>query len=263
MPLLGLAGGMHDDFDLTGEVAIVTGGGSGIGAAVARGLAEAGASVVPAARTEADVEEVAADIREDGGEARGVSADVTDTDDVAALVEATVEEFGGLDILVNNAGTNPRNALGRPEDVEMAGFDATVDVNLRGAFACAQAAAEPLQEGGGSVVNVASVGGLVGLPRQHPYVATKHALVGLTKSMALDWAPDVRVNAVAPGYVRTPFIEEALEREDVRDSLLERTPLDRFAEPAELAGPVIFLASEAARYVTGATIAADGGWTSR
>ena len=110
------------------------------------------------------------------------------------------------------------------------------------------------------MINVASVGGLVGLPRQHPYVASKHGLVGLTKSIALDWAPDVRVNALAPGYVSTDLVEE---NERLRQSVIDRTPLERFAAPEEIGGPAVFLASDAARYITGSCLEVDGGWTSR
>lgn len=255
---------MQDQFDLSGRVAVVTGGSRGIGRAIAEGMAAAGASVVPASRTAADVERVVESIREDGGEAHAATVDVADAASVESLITAAEDAFGGVDVVVNNAGVNPDGALGKPEDMDLDGLDFTVDVNLRGAFACAQAAAESLHESdGGSVVNVASVGGLVGLPRQHPYVATKHGLVGITKSMALDWAPDVRVNAVAPGYVATEFIEGALENDDIKQSLLDRTPLERFADPEEIAGPAVFLASEAASYVTGSVLAVDGGWTAK
>lgn len=256
---------MQSQFDLSDRVAIVTGGSRGIGRAIAEGMADAGASVVPAARSAETLETVAESIRDDGGTAHPVTVDVAETDSIEALIEETVEEFGGVDVLVNNAGMNPDPALGRPEDVDLAdGMDATLEVNLQGAFACAQTACDHLQESdAGSVVNIASIGGVVGLPRQHPYVASKHGLVGLTKSMALDWAPDVRVNAIAPGYVATEFIEGAMENEDIRQSLLDQTPLDRFADPAEIAGPAVFLASDAAAYVTGSVLTADGGWTAR
>lgn len=255
---------LQDQFDLSGQVAIVTGGGRGIGRAIVEGLAQAGADVVPTARTEKDVEAAAAAVREYDRDALEITTDITNQDQVDNLMEQTRSELGGADIVVNNAGINPESALGRPETVDIDGYDLTLDVNLRSAFRCAQSAAEHLLESGnGSLINVASVGGLVGLPRQHPYVASKHGLVGLTKSMSLDWAPDVRVNALAPGYVRTALTEELRNNEDLKSSIANRTPLDRFAEPGEIAGPAVFLASDAAGFITGECLTADGGWTAR
>ncbi|MFC6836080.1 SDR family NAD(P)-dependent oxidoreductase [Halomarina ordinaria] len=254
---------MHEQFDLAGRVAVVTGGSRGIGRAIAEGMAAAGATVVPTARSADDLATVVEGIQADGGEALAVSTDVADPDSVAALFDRVEEEYGGADVVVNNAGINPDAALGTPERVDAEGFDFVTDVNLRGAFLCAREGAAHLRERGGSVVNVASVGGLVGLPRQHPYVASKHGLVGLTKSLALDWAPDVRVNCLAPGYVATDLTGDLRENDDLSASILDRTPLDRFADPEEIAGPAVFLASDAASYVTGATLAVDGGWTAR
>lgn len=253
-----------DSFDLDGQVVVVTGGTRGIGRAISEGFADAGAAaVVPTSRTEADVEDAASVVVDRGSESLVAPLDVTDDDAVADVFARVEDEFGGVDVLVNNAGINRDNAIGPPEAVEMDGFDGVLDVNLRAAFRCAQVAAPSLRERGGCVVNVASVGGLVGLPRQHPYVASKHGLVGLTKSMALDWAPEVRVNALAPGYVATDLIEDLRENEKLRASIERRTPLDRFAEPEEIAGPAVFLASDAASYVTGACLGVDGGWTAR
>jgi NAD(P)-dependent dehydrogenase (short-subunit alcohol dehydrogenase family) len=248
-------------FDLSGDVAVVTGASRGIGRAIAIGLGAAGATVVPTARTESALEETVTRIESAGGAGMAIPSDVSEQESVEALFEQTAAEFGGVDVLVNNAGMNPDSALGKPEAIDIEGFDQTLAVNLRGAFLCAQEAAEYLQDGGGAVINIASVAGLVGLPRQHPYVASKHGLVGMTKSMALDWAPDVRVNAIAPGYVETEFIDKALESESIRQSLLDQTPLDRFAAPEEMAGPAVFLAADASSYVTGTCLTVDGGWT--
>lgn len=250
-------------FDLSGEVAVVTGGSRGIGRAIAHGLAAAGADVAPVSRTESDVERVAGELAGYGVDTCVTTADVAEQADVADCLDTVADELGRPSVVVNNAGINPDAALGAPDRVDADDFDVVNDVNLRGAYAVAHAAAEHLDATEGSLVNVASVGGLVGLPRQHPYVASKHGLVGITKSLALDWAPDVRANCLAPGYVATDLTEDLTGNEELAASIRERTPLDRFAEPEEVAGPAVFLASSAASYLTGATLAVDGGWTAR
>lgn len=253
-----------DAFDLSGRVAVVTGGGRGIGEAVAVGLGKAGATVVPAARSEDEINQTAQRIRDAGGAARAVPVDVTDEDSIHSLVHTVEDTCGGIDVLVNNAGVNPDAALGKPETVSVDGFETPIAVNLRGAFLLGKAASDALfASESGTVINIASIGGLVGLPRQHPYVASKHGLVGITKSMAIDWAPEVRVNCVAPAYVETELVTEALESDRIRESLLDQTPLDRFGAPEEIAGPVVFLASDAASYITGTVLPVDGGWTAR
>lgn len=250
--------------DLSGQVAVVTGGSRGIGRAISVGLAEAGASVVPTSRTMEDVESAVAAVEETGSDALAVTTDVAEEESVEALYDAVDEAFDRLDIIVNTAGINPAAALGKPTDVSMEAFDTSIDVNLRGAFLCSKLGGERLLEsGGGSVINVASVSGLVGLPRQHPYVSSKHGLIGLTKSLALDWAPDIRVNALAPGYVVTDLTEPILENDDLYSSIIDRTPIERFADPEEIAGPAVFLASDLASFMTGSCLVVDGGWTTR
>lgn len=252
------------DIDLSGQVAVVTGGTRGIGLVISKALADAGADVVPTSRTAEDVESAVEALRERGGDSLVQPTDVSERSDVEALFERVTATFAGLDIIVNNAGINPIEGMGRPGDVKVEAFDRTVDVNIRGSFLCARAGADALMAAnGGALINVASVAGLVGVPRQHHYVASKHGIVGLTKSLALDWAPEVRVNAVAPGYVDTDLTDALQNDEDLYQSIIERTPLGRFADPAEVAGPVLFLASDLANFVTGACLTVDGGWTAQ
>lgn len=255
---------MTVELDLTDTVAVVTGGTRGIGRAIAERFAEAGAAVVPTARTETDVEEATAAIRDYGVDALAQPTDVTDGAEVAALFERTADELGGVDVVVNNAGINPTSAMGTPESVDTAEFQRAVDVNLQGTFTCTHEAGEYLLDsGGGSVINIASTSGVVGTKRQHAYVASKHGIVGLTKSVALDWAPDVTVNTIAPGYTSTELTEDIKENDALYQSLLDDIPYGRFAEPGEVADTALFLASDMASYVTGECVVVDGGLTAK
>jgi NAD(P)-dependent dehydrogenase (short-subunit alcohol dehydrogenase family) len=250
--------------DLSGRVAVVTGGTRGIGLAVAEALAAAGADVVPTARTEKAVTEAADQIVSYGVRSLAIPTDVAQTDEVKALFEETATELDGVDIVVNNAGINPRAAMGSAESVEPSAFERPVEVNLQGAYNCAHEAGTYLLENdGGTVINMSSVSGVVGTPGQHAYTASKHGLVGLSKSLALDWAPEVRVNAIAPGYVRTDLTAELTENESLHESVLEDVPSDRFAEPEEIADVTLFLASDMASYITGECVVVDGGWTAQ
>jgi NAD(P)-dependent dehydrogenase (short-subunit alcohol dehydrogenase family) len=247
--------------DLDEQVAVVTGGTRGIGLAISTALAAAGGDVVPVSRTASDVQEAAELVRDRDGETLEAPTDVTDRDAVEELFDRVADELGGVDVLVNNAGINPIAAMGTPGTVDTAEFHSAVEVNLEGAFNCTSAAGDQLLDGGGAVVNVASTAGLVGVKRQHAYVASKHGLVGLTKSTALDWAPDVRVNAVAPGYVDTEMTNPLQENEQLHEKILGRMPAGRFADPEEVASAVLFLASDMASFVIGECLVVDGGWT--
>lgn len=248
-----------DAFSLDGRVAVVTGGSRGIGEEIAVSMAEAGAAVAPVARSEDALEATADRIEAAGGTAAPYPVDVTDAAAVEAVFEDVEATLGGVDILVNNAGTNP--FFGNPRDLDVETWQKIIDVNVTGAFHCAREFGRRIDERDdtGSLVNVASVGGVVALPYQMPYTTSKHALVGMTKALAVDWAPQIRVNALAPGYVKTEFTRGVRENEDIHADILETIPLDRFAAPEEIADIAVYLASDAAAYVTGEVHVADGG----
>jgi NAD(P)-dependent dehydrogenase (short-subunit alcohol dehydrogenase family) len=243
---------------LDGKVALVTGAGRGIGRAVVLRLAEEGASVALAARTEEQLVDTANLL---DTPSLVLPADVAAEGAAEQLVQATEEGLGRMDVLVNAAGISP--VYTRAEKLQIEDWDLIMSVNVRAGFQLAQAAGRRmLANGGGSIVNVASIGGLVALPRLAAYCASKGALVQLTRVLAVEWADrNVRVNAVAPGYVRTEFTRSLLEHPEISARLLASTPARRFAEPEEIAPAVAFLASDDASYITGAVLTADGGWT--
>ena len=251
-------------FDLSGRVAIVTGAGSGLGVVFAEALAEAGAQVVCAGRHLPAVETTATRLRDQGHDARAVEADVTDPAAVARLVYQTVAVLGRLDILVNNAGVA---AVGPPEDIELSDWQRVIDVNLTGVFLCAKIAAQAMIKAGngGSIINIASILG-AGASEPAPataYAASKGGVVNLTRDLAVHWAPyGIRVNAIGPGYFPSNMTAGSLETPEIRSEIERRTPLKRVGRLEELKGPVVFLASDAASYVTGEILYVDGGWTS-
>lgn len=250
-------------FSLEGSVAVVTGGSRGIGEAIAVEMAEAGATVVPVARSADDLDETVERIESAGGEAIACTMDVTDAESIAAAFDRTEAEFGPVDVLVNNAGTNPYFGNARKLDIDT--WEHIFAVNATGAFRCAREFARRIdeREETGVVVNVASVGGVLGLPYQTPYSASKHAMVGMTRTLAIEWAPDIRVNALAPGYVKTEFTKGVRENESIHEDLLAEIPQDRFADPEEIAGAAVYLASDAATYATGEIHVVDGGYASK
>lgn len=251
-----------DIFGVVGRVAIVTGASSGLGVAFARGLADAGARVVLAARRKDALERVAEEIAAEGAEVLPVECDVSDATAVDALVAASLDRFGAVDILVNNAGvTEIVSAEEEPLEI----FQRVLAINLTGAFLCAQRCARPMLENGrGSIVNVASVLGLVGVGQipQASYAASKGGLVNLTRELAAQWARrGVRVNALAPAWFGTEMTDEMFADPNSQRWIRNRTPMGRPGETSELVGPLLFLASDAASYVTGHVLPVDGGWT--
>jgi 2-deoxy-D-gluconate 3-dehydrogenase len=245
-------------FDLTGRVAVVTGGNGGIGLGMARGLATAGARVVVAAR---NAEKAEAALAELGNQSAFIAFDVADETSCRAVIDQTEKRFGRLDILVNNAGTSIRKP---PEAYTAAEWHAVLDTNLTGAFLCSQAAHPVMKRrGGGKIINIGSMFALFGSAYAAPYAASKGALVQLTKSLAAAWAGDnIQVNAVLPGWIDTELTRDARRQVvGLHERVLARTPAGRWGVPEDLAGIAVFLASPAADFITGAAIPVDGGFS--
>jgi len=245
-----------------GQVAMVTGSGSGIGEAIALALADAGAHVITTELPERleRAARVAHAISLMGRDSKAIPLDVTSVPSIRAAVDEAVAAFGHLDIMVNNAGVQ----VARPAlDVSEDDWDRVVDVNLRGVFFCAQAAGRVMApRGHGRIINISSQNGVVGYFHRAAYCAAKAGVVNLTRVLAIEWAEhNVLVNAVAPTFVRTPMGERTLSDPAVRTDILGRIPLGRIAEPEDIVGAVVYLASPAASMVTGHTLLVDGGWT--
>lgn len=249
---------MGDRVDLTGKTAIVTGGGKGIGRAIALGLADAGAKVVIAARTASEIEAVAEEIRSNGGEAIAQVTDLTQSDQIDAVVEATLKAFGRIDIVVNNAA---RSFLRSLLDLREDGFDKIFDTNVKGTFLLSRAAAKVMKEqGGGRIVNITTVGAVRGGAMMGAYHASKAAVKMLTMCMATEWAPyNILVNAVGPGLTKTHFSQPIWGNPEVERQIVTRIPQGRLAEPEEIVGAVLFFCSDAAKFITGQSVYVDGG----
>jgi NAD(P)-dependent dehydrogenase (short-subunit alcohol dehydrogenase family) len=250
-------------FDLTGQVALVTGAARGLGRAISLALAHAGADVALGLRDVNADSGLAAEIRAMGRRALPLQMDMTRLEQVRRAVEDAAREFGRLDILVNNAGLGPENPA---ENVREEDFDLTVAVNLKGTFFATQAAGRVMiRQGSGKIINMSSQAGFAALPTESIYCTTKAAIAHLTKCLAVEWGKHgITVNAVAPTFIRTPGTEAALADSAFRADTIERIAgLHRIGEPMEVAGAVVFLASPAASLITGETILIDGGWTAR
>ena len=249
-------------FDVTGQVALVTGAARGIGRACALALAHAGADVALGLRVAKTAGDLAKEIEGMGRRALRLQMDMSRLDEIQPAVAAAVAHFGRLDILVNNAGVAPENLA---ENVRETDFDLTLAVNLKGTFFASQAAGRVMiRQKHGRIINLGSQAGFVALPTESIYCMTKAAISHLTRCLAVEWGRyDITVNAVAPTFIRTPGTEECLSNDAFRADVLSRIALGRIGEPMEVAAAVVYLASPAASLVTGTTLLIDGGWTAR
>ena len=249
----------HSVFDITGKRGYVTGGGSGLGRAIALGMAEAGAAVVVSDINRTAAEQVAEKIRAQQGNARALEIDVSQKNQVERLIRSTVAELGGLDFAFNNAGILK---LGKPEEISEADWQEELKVDLTGVFLCCQEAGRyMIEHGGGKIVNTASISGLI-VNSGLTYSTAKAGVIQLTRVLAMRWARHgVYVNCFSPGYIRTGMTTPHLTRPEVEKEMLRQTPLRRLGEPHDLVGVALFLASPASDFVTGQNIIVDGGVT--
>jgi 2-deoxy-D-gluconate 3-dehydrogenase len=259
----GNPGGTHMQlFDLSGRVAVITGGNGGIGLGMAKGMAAAGATIVVAGRDAAKNTAAVSEILSAGGKASAIPVDVLVEESCRALIADTTKTHGRLDILVNNAGMSIRK---QPEDYTLAEWHTVLDSNLTSAFLCSQAAYPAMKKGGaGKIINIGSMMSIFGAPFATAYAASKGGMVQMTKSLATAWAKDgIQVNAILPGWIDTALTRRAREQVNgLHDSVLKRTPAARWGVPDDFAGIAVFLAAPASDFVTGAAIAVDGGYSS-
>jgi len=251
-----------DLFDLHGKVAVVTGGNGGIGLGIARGLAQAGAGVAIAGRNEDKTARAVAEITARGVRSIGLSVDVVEESQVQQMVQDTVAALGGIDNLIANAGTNFRK---KPEEYSLADWHQLVDTNLTGVFACCLAVFPELKRrGGGKIVTIGSMASIFGFDVASVYAATKGGVVQLSRSLASAWAKDnVQVNCILPGWIDTPLTQGARRTlPDLHERVIDRTPAERWGDPADLAGAAVFFSSRASDYVTGTALPVDGGFSS-
>ncbi|MCL5779913.1 MAG: SDR family oxidoreductase [Firmicutes bacterium] len=248
-------------FDLNGKVAIFVGGGGGLGRTISLGLARAGANVIPVSRDKERNREAVEEIVALGRKSLLTSVDVTDEQDVKRLVDEVMAKFGHIDILINAAGKNYKKPA-----LELTGeeWDDVLAVNLKGTFLVCKAVGEKMiAQKSGKIINIASLGSHLGITRSAAYCASKGAVLQLTKVLAAEWAPyGINVNCISPGYFKTPLTEKMLSVKETYDKIVNRTPMQRLGLPEDLVGATIFLCSDASNFVTGSTIAVDGGFLS-
>lgn len=248
-------------FNLEKKTAIVTGASRGIGKAIARGFAKAGADLVIVSRNLSALERAAREIETFGRKVVPISADIGNPEEIQRIIEATLDVFPGIDILLNNAGISP--FLRKAEEMTLDEWEGVLKVNLTGTFLLCQAVGKVMIQrgGGGKIINMASVGGVVGFPRQVAYCVTKGGILQLTKVLAIEWARyNIQVNAIGPAYLETELTKGMRESKIISENLLRRTPMGRFGKPEEIIGAAIYLASDASSFVTGQTLFVDGGW---
>ncbi|HEX4341246.1 MAG TPA: SDR family oxidoreductase [Polyangiaceae bacterium] len=249
---------------LAGKIALVTGGGGGIGSVTAHAYAREGAKVAVVDVNIEAARGVAEAINAAGGEAIGIATDVSKSDQVAAMVEQVVARFGRLDVAFNNAGIDLENEPLAMVTEET--FDRLMSVNVKGVWLCMKyEILQMLKQGGGAIVNTSSIGGLIGAPRQPIYGTTKHAVLGMTKAAAVEYGrKGIRVNAVCPGIIRTEMTERAIARDPRRATYIEQAhPIGRMGEAADIANAVVFLSSDDSAFIIGHSLAVDGGFTAR
>ncbi|QDV53387.1 SDR family NAD(P)-dependent oxidoreductase [Gimesia fumaroli] len=250
-------------FDLTGRAAIITGGSKGLGSAMAEGLASAGANVLLTSRHQDEVEATAAQIVKDYGvKAIGVQADVTNAEQVAAMTDRAISEFGKIDILINNAGINIRGPI---DELTLEEFQEVQNVNVTGPWLCAKSVVPHMKQAKyGRIINLASTLGLVGMSNRTPYTASKGAMVQMTRALGLELCEyGITCNAICPGPFLTPMNEPFAETEEIKKFIVGAVAMNRWAKMEEIQGAAIFLASDASSYMTGSMVTVDGGWTAR
>lgn len=246
--------------DLKGKVAVVTGGGNGIGRACALALAKSGAAVAVVDISDEALEGIKAEIENAGRVCRTYKCDVTKNEQINTMMDDIENHFGHIDILLNSAGINIQQYA---EDVTEEAWDRIIDINLRGTFFCCQAAGRKMiAQGQGKIINISSTMSMVGLHRRTAYCASKGAVMQMSKVLAVEWATkNVQVNCVAPTFVNTPFTEPMFKEKAFYDEVVSRIPMGKVGETSDVIGAVLYLSSDAADFVTGSTLLVDGGWT--